>query len=59
VLVYSAVFGAGIWYILHLMARPPHERESELSAEPIRSAGITPSPAVGRRRDGRGGEEAI
>jgi cytochrome d ubiquinol oxidase subunit I len=58
VLVYSAVFGAGIWYILHLMARPPHERESELSAEPIRSAGITPSPAVGRRRDGRGGEEA-
>jgi cytochrome bd ubiquinol oxidase subunit I len=58
VLVYCTAFGAGIWYILRLMAKPPHEQESELPDEPIRSAGITPSPSVGRARDGRRDEEA-
>jgi cytochrome d ubiquinol oxidase subunit I len=50
VIVYFAVFGAGVWYILKLMARPPHPGEEEPLEAPIRSAGITPSAAV--RREG-------
>ena len=48
VLVYCAVFGVGIWYVLKLMHTPPHpHEEAPVSAEraPIRSAGITPGPA--------------
>jgi cytochrome d ubiquinol oxidase subunit I len=48
VLVYFAVFAAGTWYILRLMASPPSEGEAELVKVPIRSAGITPSAAVSR-----------
>ncbi len=50
VVVYFAVFAAGTWYILKLMAKPPHAGEPEPSHEPIRTAGITPASAV--RRDG-------
>lgn len=56
VLVYAAVFGAGIWYITHVMAQPPHEGESGLPDRPIRTAGITPSPSVRRTRPTRGEE---
>jgi cytochrome d ubiquinol oxidase subunit I len=51
VLVYFFVFGAGTVYILRLMAHAPAEGEAPLSGTPIRSAGITPAPAVeeGRR----------
>jgi len=47
ILVYFTVFGAGVWYILHLMHKPPHT--GELGAKrgdkgPIRTAGITPGP---------------
>ncbi len=47
VLVYFAVFGVGVWYILRLMAKSPHT--GELGAKrgdtgPIRTAGITPGP---------------
>ena len=47
VLVYFAVFAAGVFYILRLMARPPapHEPAIEEGA-PMRAAGITPAPAV-------------
>jgi cytochrome d ubiquinol oxidase subunit I len=47
VIVYLAVFGIGTWYILKLMAKPPHPGEAGAEAEhaPIRSAGITPGPA--------------
>jgi cytochrome d ubiquinol oxidase subunit I len=48
VLVYFAVFGIGTWYILKLMAKPPHSGEedvAEAEQAPIRSAGITPGPA--------------
>jgi cytochrome d ubiquinol oxidase subunit I len=48
VIVYCVVFGAGIWYILRLMALPPHPGESEPLREPIRTAGITPSQSVAR-----------
>jgi cytochrome bd ubiquinol oxidase subunit I len=47
ILVYFAVFGIGIWYILRLMGKVPHA--GELGAKrgdtgPIRTAGITPGP---------------
>ncbi|MCF8883574.1 MULTISPECIES: cytochrome ubiquinol oxidase subunit I [Erythrobacter] len=47
IVVYFAVFGIGIWYILRLMSHAPHV--GELGAKrgdtgPIRTAGITPGP---------------
>jgi cytochrome d ubiquinol oxidase subunit I len=53
VVVYFAVFSAGTWYILKLMSKPPHADEPGLDKgpdRPIRSAGITPAPAVDRTR---------
>ncbi|MDP4574810.1 cytochrome ubiquinol oxidase subunit I [Qipengyuania sp. G39] len=47
VAVYFAVFGAGVWYILHLMHKPPHAHETGVKrgdTGPIRTAGITPGP---------------
>lgn len=49
VLVYFAVFGAGVSYILKLMRHAPHPGEPGIEAgpdRPIRTAGITPAPAV-------------
>jgi cytochrome d ubiquinol oxidase subunit I len=46
VLVYFTVFGMGIWYLLHLMKKPPEAHETALDGAPIRSAGITPAPAI-------------
>ena len=46
VIVYFAVFAAGTWYILRLMAHPPAEGEAAPARLPIRTAGITPAPAV-------------
>jgi cytochrome d ubiquinol oxidase subunit I len=46
VLVYFSVFGAGTWYILRLMARVPQPHEPEPPAIPVRTAGITPGPAI-------------
>ncbi|MGB7654471.1 MAG: cytochrome ubiquinol oxidase subunit I [Novosphingobium sp.] len=46
VLVYFSVFGAGIWYLLRLMQKPPEAHEATLDGLPIRTAGITPAPAV-------------
>jgi cytochrome d ubiquinol oxidase subunit I len=51
VLVYFAVFAAGTWYILRLMGSPPQEGEPKPSKAPIRSAGITPTPAVAAREE--------
>jgi cytochrome d ubiquinol oxidase subunit I len=47
ILVYFAVFGIGIWYILRLMAKGPHPGEPSANRDetaPIRTAGITPGP---------------
>jgi cytochrome d ubiquinol oxidase subunit I len=44
VVVYFVVFGIGTWYILRLMAQPPHSQESGVETAPIRTAGITPGP---------------
>jgi cytochrome bd ubiquinol oxidase subunit I len=46
VLVYLAVFGAGIFYMLRLMLKRPELLEPGLPPdEPTRAAGITPGPA--------------
>lgn len=60
VVVYFAVFGAGVWYICHLIKKPPEAHETGLTGAPIRSAGITPAPAVAEGNDqgSRGGERA-
>jgi cytochrome bd ubiquinol oxidase subunit I len=46
VIVYVLVFGAGVFYLLRLMRRPPLPAEPEMEHIPIRSAGITPAPAL-------------
>jgi cytochrome d ubiquinol oxidase subunit I len=46
-IVYFAAFGAGIWYILKLMAQPPAAHEPEPPAIPQRAAGITPAAGLG------------
>ncbi|HEU4651876.1 MAG TPA: cytochrome ubiquinol oxidase subunit I, partial [Croceibacterium sp.] len=48
VVVYFAVFGVGIWYMLRLMRKPPQPGEPDpqhSEREPIRTAGIAPGPA--------------
>ncbi|WP_100259810.1 cytochrome ubiquinol oxidase subunit I [Qipengyuania seohaensis] len=47
ILVYFAVFGVGVWYILRLMGKVPHVGEAGVKrgdTGPIRTAGITPGP---------------
>ncbi|MEH3147968.1 MAG: cytochrome ubiquinol oxidase subunit I [Methylobacterium frigidaeris] len=47
VVIYFAVFSMGVIYILRLAAKPPHAGEPGVEAgAPIRTAGITPAPAV-------------
>lgn len=45
-IVYFTVFGAGIWYLLKLAAKPPQAHEEVPQDAPIRSAGITPASAM-------------
>ena len=49
VIVYFIVFGIGTWYILKLMAKPPHVGEPGPAEAPIRTAGITAAPSMDRR----------
>jgi cytochrome d ubiquinol oxidase subunit I len=49
VIVYFIVFGIGTWYLLRLMGHAPHPGESNPADAPIRTAGITPAPSLGRR----------
>ena len=51
VLVYFAVFGIGVWYILKLMATSPHAGEGDVPSAPIRTAGVAPGPAQGTHED--------
>jgi cytochrome d ubiquinol oxidase subunit I len=46
IIIYFVVFGAGIVYLLRLMAAPPQAHEAEPPRVPLRAAGITPAPAV-------------
>ena len=44
--VYLLVFGAGVAFLLAMMAKPPHPGETGPSADqPMRSAGLVPGPA--------------
>ena len=55
VVVYFAVFGVGIWYMLRLMRAPPRPHEeppANVIEAPIRTAGITPRPAQGGLKEG-------
>ena len=46
IVVYFAVFGAGVVYILKLMAKPPMSHETAPPHIPVRTAGITPAAAL-------------
>jgi cytochrome d ubiquinol oxidase subunit I len=46
VIVYFAVFGAGVWYLFHLAKKPPEAHETGLDGTPVWTAGVTPAPAV-------------
>jgi cytochrome bd ubiquinol oxidase subunit I len=46
VVVYFFAFGAGTYYILRLMAKPPQPHEPAPPKVPQRAAGITPAAAV-------------
>lgn len=46
VIVYFFAFGAGTYYILRLMAKPPQPHEPMPPKVPQRAAGITPAAAV-------------
>lgn len=48
IVVYFFVFGAGTYYILRSMKKPPEiDEEGPRSDAPIRTAGITPGPHLG------------
>nr|WP_294847425.1 cytochrome ubiquinol oxidase subunit I [uncultured Sphingomonas sp.] len=58
VIVYFALFGAGIWYLLKLMAAPPHAGEKGVKRTergPVRTAGITPGPTQNPTERAEGG----
>ena len=58
IVVYFIVFGAGIFYILRLMSQPPHRgEEGPERDQPVRAAGLTPSPAVHESLTSPGGED--
>lgn len=56
VVIYFTVFGAGVVYILKLLGKPPAPHEPPPQGIPIRTAGITPAPALnaGAARHERG-----
>ena len=47
IVVYFFVFGAGVFYLLRLMSKPPHAGEADNQSDAhLRSAGIVPAPAL-------------
>jgi cytochrome d ubiquinol oxidase subunit I len=47
VVVYFALFGAGLFYLLRLMSKAPMANEADLSPDvPIHAAGIMPAPVL-------------
>ena len=53
IIVYFAVFGAGIWYISRLMAKAPQFDEPLPENEPSHAAGITPASAIQYGEEGQ------
>jgi cytochrome d ubiquinol oxidase subunit I len=61
VVIYFAVFGAGVWYILKLMGKSPHSGEPGVKSGdegPIRTAGIAPGLSHNAGELGRVGRMA-
>ncbi|MFD0859779.1 cytochrome ubiquinol oxidase subunit I [Roseovarius aquimarinus] len=55
VVIYFAVFGAGTFYIMRLMSRPPKSDETRMKDDvqgPTRTAGLTAAPEEAARRPG-------
>ncbi len=52
VIVYFTLFGAGTFYILRLMNQPPDQGTPIQNIGPTRAAGLTPGPAITRRKKG-------
>lgn len=46
IVVYFAIFGTGLYYLLRLMRQPPEAGTPVERVAPIRTAGTTPAPAV-------------
>jgi cytochrome d ubiquinol oxidase subunit I len=47
IVVYFAIFGAGVFYLLRLMAKPPVPDEPDSPSDAhLRTAGIVPAPAL-------------
>ena len=46
IIVYFAVFGAGVFYILRLCGKSPDSPEPDIEPGPSRAAGINPGPAL-------------
>ena len=47
VIVYFAVFGAGVFYILQLMDKAPDSHEPDMQpGQPVRAAGVTPAAGL-------------
>ena len=58
VVIYFTVFGAGVFYILRLMHRPPQADESATASDdPIRTAGVVPGASMGEGSLEHEGEE--
>lgn len=49
IVVYFAIFGAGAFYVLRLMAKRPEASPDDDSQGPLRTAGITPAPSYDER----------
>jgi cytochrome d ubiquinol oxidase subunit I len=59
VVVYFAVFGVGVLYILRLMAHAPQPNEPDIEpGMPMRAAGVTPAPALAGGADASGSKGA-
>jgi len=55
IVVYFTVFGAGVYYILRLMAHTPRREEPDIEpGMPVRAAGVTPAPALATGADASG-----
>lgn len=54
IVVYFIVFGAGIFYLFRLMGRTPGSAVAQEKEAPIRSAGITPGPAMMQSQQEKG-----
>jgi len=48
IIVYLMIFGAGTFYLLRLMSKPPKESlDASIKQRPLRSTGITPTTTGG------------